>query len=103
MTDLSAAIVHLPPPLCSCAVDGDDDDNSDSDDEDVGDNIAAGGEKDGTTMYDGAMSSTKYLGGHILGSIAATTNANTTNSAVSSGSGTMMNDERRRRRRRDAR
>lgn len=34
-----------PPPLCSCAVDGDDDDNSDSDDEDVGDNIAAGGGK----------------------------------------------------------
>ena len=102
-TAAAAAIVHLGlPPLCSRAVDGDDDDNGDSDDEDVGDNIAAGGAKDGTMMHDGAMSSTQYLGGHILGSIAATTNANAMNSAASSGSG-MMNNERRRRRRCNAR
>jgi hypothetical protein len=63
-TAAAAAIVHLGlPPLCSRAVDGDDDNNSDSDNEDVGNNIAAGGAKDGTMMHDGAMSSTQYLGG----------------------------------------
>ena len=47
-TAAAAAIVHLGlPPLCSRAVDGDDDDNSDSDDKDVGDNIAAGGQRMG--------------------------------------------------------
>ncbi len=79
----------------------DDDDNSDSDDKDVGDDSLRGGAKDGTMMYNGVLSSTEYLGGHILGSIAAMTNANATNSAVSLGSGT-MNNERRRQRCRDA-